>query len=280
MQANSWRWRLSYEGLAEPKLVERLEDCFFYHTIDLPGLGTVQGHWDLRAGVEEYLGHVDPAGRSVLDVGTANGFLAFHMESRGAEVTGYDLSPAQDWDTVPYAGRDSSTEENQRREQIARMNNAFWLAHRLLRSRVRLAQGTVYDIPPSLGSFDICVFGSILLHLRDPFLALQRGLALTCDIAIVTDMLPRSYLMPRLGAARLLPRRLLRPAMRFSPDFRVCSPTDTWWKLYPETVEEFLGVLGFEDARLSFHRQLFRGRRLPLFTIVARRTRGEACGLR
>ncbi|NLP06290.1 methyltransferase domain-containing protein [Candidatus Fermentibacteria bacterium] len=272
---HSWRSDLSYEGYAEPKLVERLEDCFFYHTMDLPGLGTVEGCWDLRTGAREYLGNVEFAGMRVLDIGTANGFLAFHMESRGAEVTGYDLSPAQDWDTVPYAGRDSSIEEEQRREQIGRMNNAFWLAHRLLRSRVRLAQGAVYDMPPSLGSFDICVFGSILLHLRDPFLAMQRGLALTSSTAIVTDMLPRSYLVPRLGAMRMLPGRLRRPAMRFSPDFRACSPTDTWWKLYPETVEEFLGVLGFEDTRLSFHRQLFRGRNLPLFTIVAKRTKGR-----
>lgn len=271
---HAWRSGLSYEGIAEPRHVESLQECFFYHTIDLPSFGTVEGQWDLRPGVEDYLGRVEFAGLKVLDIGTANGFLAFHMESRGADVTGYDLSPSQDWDTVPFAGRDSSIEESQRREQIDRTNNAFWLAHRLLKSRARLAHGTAYDIPPSLGSFDICVFGSILLHLRDPFLALQRGLALTRGTAIVTDMLPRSYLLHRLGAARLLPARLGRTAMHFSPDFRTCSPTDTWWRLYPEIVEEFLGVLGFEDTRLSFHRQLFRGRKLPLFTVVARRTRG------
>lgn len=25
--------------LAEPRYIDRLEDCFFYHTIDLPGFG-------------------------------------------------------------------------------------------------------------------------------------------------------------------------------------------------------------------------------------------------
>lgn len=29
--------------LAPPRHVERLEDCFFYHTMELPGLGVVHG---------------------------------------------------------------------------------------------------------------------------------------------------------------------------------------------------------------------------------------------
>ena len=34
--------------LAPPRQVERLEDCLFYHTMDLPGFGVVRGQWDLR----------------------------------------------------------------------------------------------------------------------------------------------------------------------------------------------------------------------------------------
>ena len=50
-----------------------------------------------------YLNH---ARAVLLDVGTATGFLTFHMERHGAEVISYDLSPAYRWDLVPVAGID------------------------------------------------------------------------------------------------------------------------------------------------------------------------------
>ena len=71
---------------ARPRVVTDLEDCLFYHTMDIQGKGTVQGSWDLRAGIDRYLGGVDFAGKRVLDVGTATGCLSFHMERRGAEA--------------------------------------------------------------------------------------------------------------------------------------------------------------------------------------------------
>ena len=53
-----------------------LEDCYFYHTMDVPGAGLVTGEWDLRNGVDAYLGHESVAGKRVLELGTASGFLA------------------------------------------------------------------------------------------------------------------------------------------------------------------------------------------------------------
>ncbi|HEY4442105.1 MAG TPA: hypothetical protein VGN14_16725, partial [Candidatus Elarobacter sp.] len=71
-----------------------LEACYFYHTMELPGVGTVEGEWDLRTGVDAYLGGEELRGKRVLEIGTASGFLCFAMERRGAEVIGYDLDPA------------------------------------------------------------------------------------------------------------------------------------------------------------------------------------------
>ena|SRR5687767_12615915 len=70
--------------LAPPRFVDRLEDCFFYHAMDLPGFGLVRGHWDLREKFDDYVGGVPMAGKSVLDVGTATGFLSFEAEKKGA----------------------------------------------------------------------------------------------------------------------------------------------------------------------------------------------------
>src|SRR5262249_47083940 len=62
---------------ASPRTVTDLADCYFYHTLELPGYGLVEGEWDLRAGAEAYLGGVDFRGRRVLEVGPASGFLCF-----------------------------------------------------------------------------------------------------------------------------------------------------------------------------------------------------------
>jgi hypothetical protein len=111
------------------------------------------------------------------------------------------------------------------------------------------------------------VFGSILLHVRDPFLALQNALQLTQDTVIVTDMLPRrQFYQMFLGW-------LGRPKMTFLPEHRSHRHGGTWWEISPAAICQFLGVLGFEDTRVTYHRQYFQGQTRLLFTVVGRRTR-------
>ena len=69
-----------------------VDECYFYHHMDLPGLDEVGKGWDLRETINEYLGGYDFRGKRVLDVGTASGFLTFEMEKRGAEVVSFDMA--------------------------------------------------------------------------------------------------------------------------------------------------------------------------------------------
>jgi SAM-dependent methyltransferase len=265
-----------FTGYATPRTVNDLDECFFYHTTELPGVGLIPGLWDLRGRVNEYLGHVALSGQRVLELGSASGFLTFEMERQGAEVVGYDLSEEQEWDSVPYAALEMSKEVDRRKEHIRKLNNSFWLSHSLMDSKARMIYGSVYSVPPEAGPFDVAVFGSILLHLRDPFLALQQSLRLTRRTAVITDMRSR-WSLPIAGRLRrLLPRPIRRPAASFVPDPERNWPTDTWWRLNPEVITTFLGVLGFEQARVTYHTQVFQGRRLPLFTVVGERTKGKA----
>ena len=78
------------------RFVDRLEDCFFYHAMELPGFGLVRAHWDLRGRFDEYIGGVDVTGKSVLDIGAATGFLSFEAEKRRASrVLSFDMSDAK-----------------------------------------------------------------------------------------------------------------------------------------------------------------------------------------
>jgi hypothetical protein len=79
----------------------RLEDCSFYHAMDIPAVGEVKGTRDLRGMFEDYVGHVELAGRTLLDVGTASGFLTFEAERRGATVTSFDTDSAANYQSLP-----------------------------------------------------------------------------------------------------------------------------------------------------------------------------------
>jgi len=247
-----------------PKQVDRLDDCYFYHTMDLPGVGTVKGNWDLREGMDKYLGNFDFLGKRVLDIGAASGALSFAIEQKGARVVSFDLSENEEWDMVPYAKWEEYLHiANERKAIIRRLNNSYWFSHRLLDSRAKFVHGSVYHIPHEIGEVDVSVYGCILLHLRDPFLALQSGLRLTCETVVITEFLRKEAIESK------------KPYMLFLPDSRIVEPKDTWWDLKPEIICRMISVLGFEEAYVSYHSQKYEGASHPMFTVVGRRTCGR-----
>ena len=242
-----------------PRDISSPDECYFYHTMDIPGHGTVEGEWDLRGSLEPYLGNFDFAGKRVLDVGAASGILSFHMERQGAEVVSFDLSEDYDWDIVPFEANDHATARKERRGHLRRINNGYWLGHKAFGSHARMVNGAVYNIPEEIGPVDAAVFGSILLHLRDPFLALQNGARLAQKAVIVADVSPYG---------RLASRFFKRP--RFMP--RADRPewvTDGWFRLPPLLVEEYLRILGFPNTTITWGDYRYKDRTVTIYTIVA-----------
>jgi SAM-dependent methyltransferase len=165
---------------ARPRRVESPEGCFFYHTMELPGLGVVHGQWDLRGKFDEYVGGVEVAGKSVLDVGTATGFLSFEAERRGAtRVVSFDMSDVRQQTLLPFKDklyyRDRERWAELYGAEMERWKDAYWLCHRLLGSRAEVFYGSVYEVPPALGRFDVVVVGSVLEHLSDQVSALASN---------------------------------------------------------------------------------------------------------
>ena len=295
---------------APPRKVTRLEECFFYHTIDLPDYGTVSGIWDIRSHVDRYIGGVDVRGKRILEMGTASGFLGIEMERRGAEVIGYDLSDDHDWDLVPFNGSPSVSLAAWSKAHIRMLNNSWWLVHRACQSSARIVYGTAYEVPEEIGPVDMATFGCLLLHLRDPFQALASAARLVRDTIVVTEhdvhwnefqLLPLNTAAPRRFRGRR--ERLLRllhkllgdsewsqreellqtmqvrlrnleslPLTRFLPDHRSGQSPETWWAFRPQTLCAMLGVLGFPFTTVTSHEgPLWNGVPQKLYTIVARR---------
>lgn len=262
---------LGKDVFAVPRTVTDIGECFFYHTMQVPGYGVRSGQWDLRPTIGEYLGGVAFRDKRVLDIGTADGYICFHVESQGADVVAYDLSENDAWDMVPFAGYDYKQYASDNKTHIKQLNNAFWLCHRAFDSHAKMVYGTVYTLPKEIGPVDVSIFGSILLHLRDPFKGLQGALELTRETVIIAEPLSSHWVSRVLG-------RMGMPYMQFVPRFKKCEPRDSWWYLPPAVVREFIGVLGFEDVQVKYHVQQYGEwggfAKVPYYTIVGHRTKG------
>jgi tRNA (mo5U34)-methyltransferase len=147
-------------------VLERAREFDWYHSVELgPGLVT-DGVVDLRPYVELSQLPERMEGLRVLDVGTWDGFWAFEMERRGAEVVAIDIDRDEDLDWPANRPRG---------EQEGRRGQGFELAKETLGSAVVRHELSVYDATPDrLGTFDLVFCGSVLIHLRDPVLAIER----------------------------------------------------------------------------------------------------------
>jgi len=270
---------------AAPRRVTDLKECAFHHTIEIPGYGLVEAEWDLRDNARAYLGNVEFSGKRVLEVGVANGFLSFFMERQGAEVVGFDHAERHGWDMVPYAGHDYLARMHEYQAGLRRLGNGYWLAHRAFNSTARVVYGGIYEIPTEIGPVDITTFCTALRHVRDPFLLLQRALALTKETVVVTEPLSSQYWMPKL-LRRIAPLRRAAEKMRlplklymkvadasmlFLPRYWEGNYFWSWWEFSPEIIKRFIGALGFEDTTVTFHSQRWKDQLAPFFTVVGRR---------
>lgn len=247
---------------APPRFVEHLDDCFFYHAIELPGFGVVPAHWDLRGRFDDYVGGVDVRGKSILDVGTATGFLSFEAEKRGASrVVSFDQSDGAQQKFLPFKDkpfyRDHSRWAEEYRAEIERWKNAYWLSHRLLGSGAQVFYGDIYDLPAGLGEFDIAIVGSVLEHLSDPISALVSIARLVTErIVVVTPLLETD-----------------EPLARFEGRADNPDADFTWWTYSLGIYREVFAMLGFSTEKVSRarYRYMYGRRDEERSTIVARR---------
>jgi SAM-dependent methyltransferase len=241
---------------AVPLKVEDVADCYFYHTMELPGYGVIEGRdWDLRGGVNEYLGKVDFDGQRVLEIGPASGFLTFEMEKRGAEVVSVEVTGEHGWDFVPYAAKRLEEVFGPRRIVMQQLKNSYWFSHAAHKSRAKVYYGDVYNLPAALGQFDIGVMGSVLLHCRDP-LRIVEQCGKMARALIITDM----FHLDLEGA----------PVCRLAPTAQNFL-WHTWWNFSTQFFTQFLAVMGFTISEILRHQQYHRGRPYTLFTVVGRR---------
>lgn len=169
----------------------------WWHTFELPDGSIVRGVCtleSLKMRISTFPIPRDLSGKRVLDIGTWDGWFAFEMERRGAQVLAID-----NWD-----------------------NPRFYEMRELLGSRVEYAQMDMYELTPDrVGYFDVVLFMGVLYHLKHPLLALERVCALTRDLAAVDSFVLRQKHRRLAGVET-------RPVMEFYETDEFGGQIDNW----------------------------------------------------
>ena len=155
-----------------PGLQERLDQYDWYHSIDVAPGATTKGMFDNRHALS-IIPFPDLRGKRCLDVGTCDGFYALHMERQGAsEVVAVDVPDFTALDYPPDIRHDPTVDLS--RKEMRGRHGGFPVLRDVLETKVEWRGCSVYDLSPDeLGTFDVVVVGSLMLHLRDPVRALD-----------------------------------------------------------------------------------------------------------
>jgi tRNA (mo5U34)-methyltransferase len=132
----------------------------------------------------------DLTGKAVLDVGPAHGFFAFELEARNASrVVTVELPRWSAHDVSPSL-REQFDRDRVDEKSEGYLHGALEFAIAARGSKADRVLCNVYDLDPDeIGTFDLVLCASVLMHLSDPLRALYAIRAVTKDVAIIATMI-------------------------------------------------------------------------------------------
>ncbi len=245
----------------KPWPLPRKEDCIFYHWMTYPDGEVLEGAWDIRGMFSQYIGDCRVAGKTVLDVGTAGGFLAFEAEKAGAKVTALDAYQAGEFERIPFA---NTPYQDNRKVWVEEMDgwlrmlrNGFWYSWHHSRSDVEMVYAPLARLPYWGRKFDVVIAGAIIEHLCNPVGAIASMASVTGDTLIIafTDV----------GTSNQQSMETMNDWSNTEPDHSF-----TFWKLSKGLYKRVLANLGF-DVRFVPSKARINGHEYWRDTIVATR---------
>lgn len=183
--------------------MEELKSLFdqgkWYHCFRHEGLVS-NGAYDVEKYISSYGFEKDYAGKSVLDVGSSDGYFSIWMKEHSAarvcavDSNKYDGSlaiEASNFNVKNYEKKyaqyaDDYAKFQQVYEKFGlRNSNKLLLMAKLRSLEVEFQNGTIYDLTP-YGEFDLVMCNDLLEHLRDPITAIEQLYFATKEKCIIT----------------------------------------------------------------------------------------------
>jgi tRNA (mo5U34)-methyltransferase len=215
----------------------------WYHAIDLGDGVITPGPFAIAEHLAHYRLPEDMSGLSVLDVGCANGFFSVECVARGAaQVVAVDVPGWLDRDWSPRYRREfiARTHPAERRDidEVSIRGTFRLVVDELGRGRVHRVEASIYDLAPlHHGRFDLVLCASVLMHLRDPLLALQRLREVCRDDGL---LVVSTSIAPELGDTA---------AARFVGDPR----SGNFWQMTPACLGRMLAWAAFAPVDGGHH---------------------------
>jgi len=264
------------EKIAAEKLKEFFQETYWYHTFDVGNGVVTDGMYDLRPMVPYHEFPESLKGKSVLDVGTSDGFYAFELEKRGAEsVLAVDTN-AYDG-TLPFdpspAMKDIYLNKHSReRKEFEKYEELFSMldlkgANKLVAladywdSIVRFQQCSVYELESLDRKFDFVFCGALIEHLKSPLHAIEQLRSVTGEKCVIS--LSSALSISSIGADSLRQKlvnfiaRTLGVEREISVNARDLAlhyvgniSGGSFFQIHPVTFREMLLASGFKSVEI------------------------------
>ena len=168
-------------------------DCYFYHSMDFPDGESVTGCWTIPD-FGSYIGNYDIKGKTVLDIGTASGYLAFNAEKAGAEVTALDMKTKDEFCGIPFPKVHPCVAERKRiffDDCTTPLKKSWWYSWHKYKSNARCVYQPHKMLNEWSHNYDIVIAGAIVEHLSDPVTAIGAWASVAREAIIIpfTDVI-------------------------------------------------------------------------------------------
>lgn len=198
---------------------------YWWHSIDLgdqvitPGKIKPQVHQLLSSAIPQ-----DLSGKTVLDIGTWDGYYAFECEKRGGQVLAIDNNL--------YQGQ----------------HRGFQTAKEINGSDVEFREMDVYDLLSLDRKFDIVLLFGLIYHLKYPLKALETVAKVTNELLILETHFVRTFTR--------------HPMMRFYPTNELNNDPSNWWGPNLPCIDKLLLTAGFKkiEKYTTYNNRPFSGR--------------------
>jgi len=212
--------------LTESSILKRINSVpFWYHRIEIrPGIFT-PGCNDPTKTLSLLDLPKDCEGRRVLDIGTRDGYFAFELERRGADVLAVDYCDAEE--------------------------TGFSVAAELLKSKVAYRRENIYHLTvEQYGTFDMVLFLGLLYHLPDPMRALCNVRSLCRNLLYIETLaIDNAILLPdgsSIPLKALSPQLCDIPLMQFYPGKVLNNDPSNYWGPNLKCLEAMLAENKFQ----------------------------------